>query len=89
MCLVERFGLLHIGIMLFLGRMDFANVLSLLGDVFSGGGWYPAGFKFYFSFVRGLFVFLVLCEFLLLGGIFSPEADKYLSHSHGAQYCHS
>ena len=52
-------------------------MLSLLGDVFSGGGWYPAGFLILLSFVRSLFVCLVLCEFLLFGGIFSPESDKY------------
>ena len=52
-------------------------MLSLLGDVFSGGGRYPAGLVMLPSFVRSLFVFLVLYEFLLFGGMFSPESDKY------------
>ena len=50
-------------------------MLSLLGDVFSGGGRYSAGFVILLSFVRSLFMFLVLCEFLLSGGIFSPEGE--------------
>ena len=75
MCIVERFCLLHIGVMLFWVGWIFANVLSLLGDVFSGGGRYSAGFVILPSFVRSLFVFLVLCEFLLFGGIFSPEGE--------------